>query len=141
LKIPQVNNNLYLQFWQEFTGVNLKLLLAALLLAIAHPGSAVIGQDAQQEQVLTESAGIGQDAQQEQVLAEAELLASLAGGYTTIKHPDRAIQLLEEALSFNQILTNPCHKLEILTNVAGHYALAGQEAKSSVLFAQAQKNS
>jgi len=103
--------------------MNLKLLLAALLLAIAHPGSAVIGQDAQQEQVLT----------------EAELLASLAGGYTTIKQPDRAIQLLEEALSFNQTLANPCHRLEILTHVAGNYALAGQEAKSAELFAQAQE--
>ncbi|MBD1804536.1 tetratricopeptide repeat protein [Microcoleus sp. FACHB-SPT15] len=119
--------------------MNLKLLLAALLLAIAHPGSAVIGQDAQQEHVLTESAVIGQDAQQEQVLTEAELLASLAGGYTTIKQPDRAIQLLEEALSFNQTLANPCHRLEILTHVAGNYALAGQETKSSALFAQAQK--
>ncbi len=119
--------------------MNLKLLLAALLLTITHPASAVIGQDADQEQVLAESAVIGQDAEQEQVLTEAELLASLAGAYTTIKQPDRAIQLLEEALSFNQILTNPCHKLEILTNVAGHYALAEQEAKSSVLFAQAQK--
>jgi tetratricopeptide (TPR) repeat protein len=103
--------------------VNLKLLLAALLLTIAHSASAVTGQDAQQEQVL----------------AEAELLASLAGGYTTIKQPDRAIQLLEEALSFNQTLANPCHRLEILTNVAGNYAFAGQEAKSSALFAQAQK--
>ena len=103
--------------------MNLKLLLAALLLTIAHPASALIGQDAQQEQVL----------------AEAELLASLAGGYTTIKQPDRAIQLLEEALSFTQTFTNPCHRLEILTNVAGNYAFAGQEAKSSALFAQAQK--
>jgi tetratricopeptide (TPR) repeat protein len=111
--------------------VNLKLLLAALLLAIAHPASAVIGQDTKQEQVLA--------AEPEQVLTEAELLASLAGGYTTIKQPDRAIQLLEEALSFNQTLANPCHRLEILTNVAGNYAFAGQETKSSALFAQAQE--
>jgi tetratricopeptide (TPR) repeat protein len=111
--------------------VNLKLLLAALLLTITHPASAVIGQDAKQEQVL--------DAEPEQLLAEAELLASLAGDYTTIKQPDRAIQLLEEALSFNQTLANPCHRLEILTSVAGNYALVGQETKSSALFAQAQK--
>jgi tetratricopeptide (TPR) repeat protein len=104
--------------------VNLKLLLAALLLTISYPATSVLGQ---------------KNAAQEQVLAEAELLASLAGAYTTIKQPDRAIQLLEEALSFNQTLGNPCHRLEILTNVAGNYAFAGQEAKSSALFAQAQK--
>ncbi|MEW5856463.1 MAG: hypothetical protein AB1861_03660 [Cyanobacteriota bacterium] len=119
--------------------MNLKLLLAALVLTIAHPASAVIGQDAEHEQLLAESAVIGQNAELEQVLAEAELLASVAGGYATIKQPDRAIQLLEEALSFNQTLANPCHKLEILTNVAGNYALAGQETKSSALFAQAQE--
>ena len=111
--------------------MNIKLLLAALLLTLTHPASAVIGQGAKQEQVLA--------AEPEQVLAEADLLASLAGDYTTIKQPDRAIQLLEEALSFNQTLANPCHRLEILTNVAGNYAFAGQEAKSSALFAQAQK--
>jgi hypothetical protein len=120
--------------------VKLKLLLAVLLLTITHPGSAVIGQDAEPEQVLAESAVIGQkNAEPELVLAETELLASLAGGYTTIKQPDRAIQLLEEALSFNQTLANPCHRLEILTHVAGNYALAGQEAKSAELFAQAQE--
>jgi hypothetical protein len=53
--------------------VNLKLLLAALLLTIIHPASAVIGQDTKQEQVLA--------AEPEQVLAEAELLPSLAGDY------------------------------------------------------------
>lgn len=111
--------------------MNIKLLLAALLLTLTHPASAVIGQGAKQEQVLA--------AEPEKVLAEADLLASLAGAYTTIKQPDRAIQLLEEALSFNQTLANPCHRLEILTNVAGNYAFAGQEAKSSALFAQAQK--
>ncbi|MBD2004543.1 MULTISPECIES: tetratricopeptide repeat protein [Cyanophyceae] len=120
--------------------MKLKLLLAVLLLTITHPGSAVIGQDAEPELVLAESAVIGQkNAEPELVLAETELLASLAGGYTTIKQPDRAIQLLEETLSFNQTLANPCHKLEILTDVAGHYAFMGQEAKSSALFAQAQK--
>lgn len=111
--------------------MNIKLLLAALLLTITHPASAVIGQNVKQEQVVA--------AEPEKVLAEAELLASVAGGYTTIKQPDRAIQLLEEALSFNQTLANPCHRLDILTNVAGNYAFAGQEAKSSALFAQAQK--
>ena len=111
--------------------MNLKLLLAALLLTITHPSSAVIGQDAKREQVVA--------AEPEKVLAEAELLASVAGGYTTIKQPDRAIQLLEEALSFNQTLANPCHRLEILTNVAGNFAFMGQETKSSALFAQAQK--
>lgn len=111
--------------------MNIKLLLAALLLTITHPASAVIGQDADQEQVVA--------AEPEKVLAEAELLASVAGGYTTIKQPDRAIQLLEEALSFNQTLANPCHRLQILTNVAGNFAFVGQEAKSSALFAQAQK--
>jgi tetratricopeptide (TPR) repeat protein len=111
--------------------VNLKLLLAALLLTITHPASAVIGQDTKQEQVLA--------ADPEQLLTEAELLASLAGDYTTIKQPDRAIQLLEEALSFNQTLANPCHRLEILTSVAGNYALVGQETKSSALFAQAKE--
>jgi hypothetical protein len=104
--------------------VKFKLVLAALLLTIAHPATTVLGQ---------------KNVEQEQVLAEAELLASLAGGYSTLKQPDRAIQLLEEALSFNQTLANPCHKLEILTNVAGHYALAGQETKSSALFAQAKQ--
>ncbi|MBD2128099.1 hypothetical protein NDI39_11880 [Microcoleus sp. ZQ-A2] len=111
--------------------MNIKLLLAALLLTITHPASAVIGQDVKQEQVVA--------AEPEKVLAEAELLASVAGGYTTIKQPDRAIQLLEEALSLNQTLANPCHRLQILTNVAGNFAFVGQEAKSSALFAQAQK--
>ncbi|MBD2014957.1 hypothetical protein H6F96_13380 [Microcoleus sp. FACHB-53] len=111
--------------------MNIKLLLAALLLTLTHPSSAVIGQGAKQEQVLA--------AEPEKVLAEADLLASLAGDYTTIKQPDRAIQLLEEALSFNQTLANPCHRLQILTNVAGNFAFVGQEAKSSALFAQAQK--
>lgn len=119
--------------------MNLKLLLAALLLTIAHPASAVIGQDAEQKQILAKSAVMGQNTEQEQVLTEAELLASLAEDYTTIKQPDRANQLLEEALSFNQTLANPCHRLEILTNVASNYALAGQETKSSALFTQAQK--
>lgn len=101
--------------------MQLKLLLATLLLTIASPVTAVLEPDAKQ------------------VFAEAQLLTSLAGDYTTIEQPDRAIQLLEEALSLNQALADSCPRLWILANVAGHYAFLGQETKSSALFAQAQK--
>ncbi len=101
--------------------MQLKLLLATLLLTIASPVTAVLEPDAKR------------------VFAEAQLLTSLAGDYTTIEQPDRAIQLLEEALSLNQALADSCPRLWLLANVAGHYAFLGQETKSSALFAQAQK--
>jgi tetratricopeptide (TPR) repeat protein len=101
--------------------VQLKLLLATLLLTIASPVTAVLEPDAKR------------------VFAEAQLLTSLAGDYTTIEQRDRAIQLLEEALSLNQALADSCPRLWLLANVAGHYAFLGQETKSSALLAQAQK--
>jgi tetratricopeptide (TPR) repeat protein len=101
--------------------VQLKLLLATLLLTIASPVTAVLEPDAKR------------------VFTEAQLLTSLAGDYTTIEQPERAIQLLEEALSLNQAFADSCPRLWILANVAGHYAFLGQETKSSALFAQAQK--
>ncbi len=62
--------------------MQLKLLLATLLLTIpSSPVTAVLEPDAKR------------------VFAEAQLLTSLAGDYTTIEQPERAIQLLEEALS------------------------------------------
>ena len=101
--------------------MQLKLLLATLLLTIASPVTAVLEPDAKR------------------VFAEAQLLTSLAGDYTTIEQPERAIQLLEEALSLNQALADSCPRLWLLANVAGPYAFLGQETKSSTLFAQAQK--
>ncbi len=100
--------------------MKLKLILTALFLTIANPVATALAKDT------------------ELVRGEVILLTSLAGDYTTIGQPEQAIQILEEALALNQRITAPCPKLEILADVAGHYAFAGQETESSALFTQAR---
>ncbi|MEP0869704.1 hypothetical protein NDA01_07815 [Trichocoleus desertorum AS-A10] len=105
--------------------MRLRLILSSLVLApllnLIHPSAIALSQE-----------------KAELALAEAELLISLAGDYATIGQKNQAIDLLEDSLSLNQSLVEPCPKLRLLAGVAGQYAFVGQKIKSSEIFSQAR---
>ncbi|MBD1834124.1 hypothetical protein H6F61_15845 [Cyanobacteria bacterium FACHB-472] len=101
--------------------MKLKILLTTVLLTFAYPTAAF---------------GPSKD---NLIYGEAILLASLAADYISIGKLEPATRLLDEVSSVSQTVGGLCPRLRLLTDMAGQYALVGQQARSEAMFSQVHK--
>ncbi|MBD1925608.1 hypothetical protein H6F74_04825 [Trichocoleus sp. FACHB-90] len=101
--------------------MKLKILLTTVLLTFAYPTAAF---------------GPSKD---NLIYGEAILLASLAADYISIGKLEPATRLLDEVSSVSQTVGGLCPRLRLLTDMAGQYALLGQQARSEAMFSQVHK--
>lgn len=101
--------------------MKLKILLTTVLLTFAYPTAAF---------------GPSKD---NLIYGEAILLASLAADYISIGKLEPATRLLNEVSSVSQTVGGLCPRLRLLTDMAGQYALLGQQARSEAMFSQVHK--
>ncbi len=69
--------------------------------------------------------------------AQAPFVAEIAFQYAAVDRAERAIKVLEQALSLTEGMQNDCYKATPLVRVANGYTLAGQSEKGQQLLTRA----